>query len=158
MSVAMPPTQPAWYLKVPPPVWGILLLLAAAGLDRVFAWGMIVRLPMAGFLLAVLGIALAAWGRITFAAEGTEIIPTSAVNKKLVTRGPFVFTRNPMYLGLVLLTLGIALYAGTISFFLVPVILFLFCNGAFIPFEEAKMRRQFGDQYTDYIRRVRRWI
>jgi protein-S-isoprenylcysteine O-methyltransferase Ste14 len=158
MSAVTPPTPPAWYLKIPPPVWGIVLLLAAGGLDRVHDWGMIVRLPMVGVFLAVLGVALAVWGRMTFAAEGTEVIPTSTQNKKLVTRGPFAFTRNPMYLGLVLVTLGIALYAGTIPFFLVPAILFLFCNTAFIPFEEAKMRRQFGGQYTDYTRRVRRWL
>ena len=56
------------------------------------------------------------------------------------------------------LSLGIALYPGTLPFLAVPVLVFLLCNFAFIPFEEAKMQRQFNDQYTDYIRRVRRWI
>ena len=158
MSMPNGQPMPGWVLKIPPPVWAIGLLLAAAGLDRVFAWGMIVRLPLVGVLLAVLGLALAVWGQMTFAAEGTEIIPTSPQNKKLVTRGPFAYTRNPMYLGLVVITLGIALYAGSIPFFLVPAILFFLCGGTFIPFEEAKMKRQFGNQYTDYTSRVRRWL
>ena len=49
-------------------------------------------------------------------------------------------------------------YPGTLPFFLVPVLLFLICNFVFIPFEEAKMQRQFSNQYTEYLGRVRRWI
>jgi protein-S-isoprenylcysteine O-methyltransferase Ste14 len=93
-----------------------------------------------------------------FAAAGTEIMPTSPTNKALVTRGPFGFTRNPMYSSLILVTLGIALYFGTLPFFAVPALLFLLTNFVFIPFEEKKMLRQFGHQYTDYCARVRRWL
>ena len=136
------------------------MLLAAYGMQRSFAWAQMVyfrSLPLA-ILLTVLGVFLAAWGRSTFAAAGTEIIPASATNRKLVTSGPFRFTRNPMYSGLILTSLGIALFPGTLPFFLVPVLLFLLCNFVFIPFEQAKMQRQFGDQYTEYLGRVRRWI
>lgn len=136
------------------------MLLVAYATQRSFAWAQIVyfrSLPLA-ILLTVAGIFLAAWGRSTFAAAGTEIIPTSPSNKILVTKGPFRFTRNPMYSGLVLASLGVALYPGTLPFFAVPVLLFLICNFVFIPFEEAKMQRQFSDQYTDYLRRVRRWM
>jgi protein-S-isoprenylcysteine O-methyltransferase Ste14 len=151
---------PAWYLKIPPPIWMFAMLLAAYATQRSFAWAQIVyfrSLPLAA-LLTVAGISLAVWGRTSFAVAGTEVIPTSATNKKLVTNGPFRFTRNPMYSGLVLASLGIALYPGTLPFFLVPILLFLICNVLFIPFEEAKMQRQFNDQYTDYLHRVRRWI
>ena len=136
------------------------MLLAAYGMQRSFVWAQIVyfrSLPMAA-VLTVAGISLAAWGRTTFAVAGTEVIPASATNKKLVTNGPFRFTRNPMYSGLILASLGIALFPGTLPFFLVPVLLFLLCNFVFIPFEQAKMQRQFGNQYTDYLHRVRRWI
>lgn len=158
--MAPPSATPAWYLKIPPPIWMFAMLLAAYAMQRGFAWAEIVyfsSLPLA-IVLTVAGIFLAAWGRTAFAAAGTEIIPTSATNKKLVTSGPFRFTRNPMYLGLSVLTLGIALYAGTLPFFSIPILLFLLCNFVFIPFEEAKMQRQFNGQYTDYLRRVRRWI
>jgi protein-S-isoprenylcysteine O-methyltransferase Ste14 len=136
------------------------MLLAAYAIQRSFAWAEIVyfsSLPLA-ILLAAIAISLAVWGRLTFAAAGTEIIPASATNKKLVTNGPFRFTRNPMYLGLSVLSLGIAFYAGTLPFFAVPALVFVLCNFAFIPFEEAKMQRQFSGQYTEYLRRVRRWI
>ena len=104
------------------------------------------------------GLLLSGWGERTFAAAGTEVLPASPANKKLVMHGPFRYTRNPMYLGLVLMAFGFAFYFGTMPFYAVPVLLFLLCNFSFIPFEEAKMQRQFGDQYTDYLRRVRRWM
>ena len=104
------------------------------------------------------GLLLSGWGERTFAWEGTDILPASPTNKKLVTRGPFRYTRNPMYLGLVLMAFGFAFYFGTLPFYAVPVLLFLLCNFVFIPFEEAKMQRQFTHQYTDYLRLVRRWL
>ena len=136
------------------------MLLVAYAMQRSFAWAQFVylrSLPIAT-VWTVVGIFLAAWGRNSFAAAGTEIIPTSVSNKILVTHGPFRFTRNPMYAGLVLTSAGIALFFGTLPFLIVPVLLLLICNFLFIPFEEAKMQRQFNNQYTDYRRRVRRWI
>jgi protein-S-isoprenylcysteine O-methyltransferase Ste14 len=158
--MAPPSATPAWYLKIPPPIWMLAMLLAAYAMQRGFAWAQIVyfRSPPFAIWLTVLGVFLAAWGRSTFAAAGTEIMPASATNKRLVTNGPFGFTRNPMYLGLALASLGIALFPGTLPFLLVPVLQFVLCNFVFIPFEEAKMQRQFGAQYTEYLGRVRRWI
>jgi protein-S-isoprenylcysteine O-methyltransferase Ste14 len=63
-----------------------------------------------------------------------------------------------MYLGLVVFTLGIAIWAGSIPLFAVPILLFATANWVHIPFEEAKMRRQFGGAYEDFTRRIRRWI
>jgi protein-S-isoprenylcysteine O-methyltransferase Ste14 len=118
----------------------------------------VIQSAQLAILLIAAGIALAVWGERTFAAAGTEIMPASATNRKLVTSGPFRFTRNPMYSGLILASLGVAFFFGTLPFFVVPVLVFLLCNFVFIPFEEAKMQRQHTDQYTDYRRRVRRWF
>jgi protein-S-isoprenylcysteine O-methyltransferase Ste14 len=158
--MAPPDATTQWYLKIPPPIWTLAMLLAAYAMQRSFAWAQIVylrSLPIA-ILWTVAGILLAAWGRNIFAAAGTEIMPTSPSNKILVTHGPFRFTRNPMYTGLVLASAGIALFSGTLPFLIVPVLLFIICNFLFIPFEEAKLRRRFNDQYAEYRRRVRRWI
>jgi protein-S-isoprenylcysteine O-methyltransferase Ste14 len=152
------PAQPSWHLKIPPPIWGMIMLLAAFIADRAFAPQIIFRSTVLAVLTGTLGLLLAGWGERTFAAEETEILPASPTNKKLVTRGPFRYTRNPMYFGLVMMALGFAFYFGTLPFYVVPVLLFLLCNFSFIPFEEAKMQRQFNDQYADYCRRVRRWI
>jgi protein-S-isoprenylcysteine O-methyltransferase Ste14 len=63
-----------------------------------------------------------------------------------------------MYLGLVLVTLGIAIWVGAWPMFIVPVAVFATVNGVHIPYEEAKMRRQFGAAFDEYMGRVRRWL
>jgi protein-S-isoprenylcysteine O-methyltransferase Ste14 len=93
-----------------------------------------------------------------FRREGTEVNPTSEHNTSLVVRGPFGVTRNPMYLGLVIMTLGIAFWVGLLPMFAVPVAVFATTNCVHIPFEEKNLRRQFGAAFDDYLRRVRRWI
>ena len=156
----MEPNTPHPLLRIPPPVWAAALLALAYGVGRAFVGAGVVyfRLLPLAIAIAAVGTGIAVWGALTFAAEGTELEPTSRANKKLVIRGPFRFTRNPMYLGLVLTTTGIACYAGTIAFFIVPLLVFAICNFGFIPYEEAKMQRQFDAAYTDYRARVRRWV
>lgn len=147
-------------LRWDPPIWMFLFLALAGAASAFFPWKSFVDLSVVplGILLAVAGAGLSFWGWGLFAAEKTEIEPTSEKNSKLVTRGPYRFTRNPMYLGLVILTLGIALWGGSLPLFAVPVLQFLVCNQVHIPFEEAKMRRQYGEAYDAYTRKVRRWI
>jgi protein-S-isoprenylcysteine O-methyltransferase Ste14 len=147
-------------VKLPPPVWTLFYLIAATVASVLYPWKSLADLTILplGVVLIVAGFASAFWAAGLFRSEGTEINPTSATNKTLVVRGPFAFTRNPMYLGLVLASLGIAFCAGSAPMFIVPVLVFATANWAHIPFEEEKMRRQFGAAYDDYTRRVRRWV
>jgi hypothetical protein len=57
-----------------------------------------------------------------------------------------------------IVTLGIAVWVGAWPMFLAPIAVFATANWVHIPFEEAKMRRQFGAMYDDYVGRVRRWM
>jgi protein-S-isoprenylcysteine O-methyltransferase Ste14 len=98
------------------------------------------------------------WAIMEFRRQSTQLSVNSDTNDKLVTNGPFRFTRNPMYLGLIILSLGVAVASGTLPIFAVPVLVFATVNWFHIPFEEAKMHRQFGVAFDDYVRRVRRWI
>jgi protein-S-isoprenylcysteine O-methyltransferase Ste14 len=109
-------------------------------------------------LLIVVGIALSVTGVALFLRQGIEINPTSTANRKLVTSGPYRFTRNPMYLGFVTVTLGIAFWVGAWPMFLAPIATFATANWVHIPFEEAKMRNQFGVAFDAYARKVSRWI
>lgn len=147
-------------LSIPPPVWTFAYVLIAAALSYWAGWPRIPGLPLValGVLLLVAGIFLSAAGAVLFRRENTEINPVSATNRKLVTSGPYRFTRNPMYLGLVLITLGIAFWVGAWPMFLAPIATFATANWVHIPFEEAKMRRQFGAEFDAYVSRVRRWI
>jgi protein-S-isoprenylcysteine O-methyltransferase Ste14 len=116
------------------------------------------RFPPLGILLVVVGVVVPAWAVFLFRREGTEIDPTSPANRKLVAEGPYRFTRNPMYLGLVLIALGIAFWVGPWPMFIAPIAIFATANFVHIPYEEAKMARQFDAAYADYVRRVRRWV
>jgi protein-S-isoprenylcysteine O-methyltransferase Ste14 len=63
-----------------------------------------------------------------------------------------------MYLGLVTVTLGIAFWVGAWPMFLAPIATFVTANWVHVPFEEDKMRRQFGEAFDAYARKVRRWV
>jgi len=147
-------------LKLPPPAWALIYVLAAAAISWLAGWPTVPWLhsPPIGAALFVLGWAPAIWAVVLFRREGTQLNPTSPANEKLVTAGPFRFTRNPMYLALVLITLGIAIWVGSWPMFLAPAASFITSNWVHIPFEEAKMRRQFGDAFDAYTERVRRWV
>ena len=147
-------------LRLPPPVWALIYLVLAGVASAIGPWRQLVDLRVLplGMALLVGGLALSLWAALLFRMEGTEINPTSATNKKLVIRGPFRWTRNPMYLALVIFTVGLAFAIGSLPMFAVPVLVFATANALHIPFEEAKMRRQFGPAFDDYTLRVRRWL
>jgi protein-S-isoprenylcysteine O-methyltransferase Ste14 len=147
-------------VKLPPPIWALIYLFIAGAISWWLGWPTMPGLPLPtlGIALATIPWILPVWAIIIFRRAGTETSPTSAVNRELVTEGPYRFTRNPMYLGLVVVTVGIAIWNGAWTMFLAPIAVFATENWVHIPFEEAKMRRQFGAAYDDYVSRVRRWI
>ena len=147
-------------LKLPPPFWALAYILIAVAASYAIGSTRIPGLPLVwpGVVLIVLGIGLSVTAAMLFRREGTEINPTSPANRKLVTSGPFRLTRNPMYLGLVVVSLGIALWVGAWPMFLAPIAIFATANWVHIPFEEEKMGRQFGASFDAYASKTRRWI
>ena len=147
-------------VKLPPPVWAFFYLVVAGAVSWAYPWRKLIdlRIIWLGVALIVIALALTAWAISLFRIEGTEINPTSETNKALIIRGPFRFTRNPLYLALSVLTLGIAFVVGSLPMFAVPVLVFMTANWVHIPFEEAKMCRQFGAEFDTYTSQVRRWI
>ncbi len=87
----------------------------------------------------------------------TPIKPTETP-AAMVTDGPYRVTRNPMYLGFVIMLLGAAVWVGTLPMFLAPAAFFLIISLVYIPREEEKMEKIFGQGYRDYKKRVRRWL
>jgi protein-S-isoprenylcysteine O-methyltransferase Ste14 len=149
--------HPGVVVRIPPPVWLLISALIAYAIHRSFDTPFVLRSVPAAIVLAIAGIVLAMWGGATFSRAGTELNPASQSNAKLVTNGPFRYTRNPMYSGVVLVSLAIDLFFGTLPFFIATLLLFLLINGTFIPFEEAKMERQYGAEFRAYKSGVRRW-
>ena len=77
---------------------------------------------------------------------------------KIVRQGPFRLSRNPMYLALVLLLAGVAVFTGSLWMCLaVPTLLIILDIGAVRP-EEAYLERKFGSRYLEYKAKVRRWL
>lgn len=143
-----------------PPFWALLFLVGTFALSFAPGFSQIAALETRPVGLAIIAasltLLLGAMGQFWLAQ--TQILPDSAVNNALVTDGLFGLTRNPMYIAMVVMCLGFAFLLGRAPMFAAPVFMFGILNWAFIPFEEAKMRRQFGEAYDAYTKRVRRWV
>jgi protein-S-isoprenylcysteine O-methyltransferase Ste14 len=82
----------------------------------------------------------------------------SETPERLVTDGPFRISRNPIYLGGVMVLLGLAVLLGSLASFLFPMLLFLLLHLLFIPAEENQLEEEFGPDYIEYRRSLRRWL
>jgi len=150
--------KPSWIVRIPTPIWLIVLVVIALVGDVPLQLPVLLQHRPTGIALIVLGAVLSAWGRITFSRQRAEIMPSSEMHSALVETGPFAFTRNPMYLGIVVVAIGAALTTGTWLMWLVPIVIFVLDNFVIIPFEERSVERARGDAYRAYKARVRRWI
>jgi protein-S-isoprenylcysteine O-methyltransferase Ste14 len=120
-------------------------------------WRIIPAIPAMGIVLLSVGAALAVWALALFRNRRTPVYPTTTPTT-LVTSGPFRFTRNPMYLGIVLILFSLVLLLGSLPMLVAPVLFLLVMNLYYLPFEEAKMEKLFGEAYSTYRQRVRRWL
>src|SRR4051794_20601467 len=110
---------------------------------------------LAGGVLAVAGLALGGWGFVSMRRAGTQVRPTEP-STRLVTHGPFQFSRNPLYLSMTLLYVGLALAANaTLALPLLPIVVAVVQRGV-IQREERYLGRTFGAEYGAYRQRVRR--
>lgn len=145
--------------KILPPVWLLLALGLAVALHYVAPIVRIFTPPWSysGAVLVVLGIAMSAAGAGAFKRAGTPVVPFEP-STALVTQGLYRFTRNPMYLGLVLSLLGAAILLGSLGALLTLPAFVWILQTQFIAGEERFLEGIFGARYLDYKKRVRRWL
>lgn len=149
-------------VRYPPPLLFALGIVAGWLLSRAFPLPLIeptarsTATPI-GWLLIALGAGLSVWGLVTFRGAGTPIRPDQPAST-LVTHGPFRLSRNPMYLGLSVVYLGVMLLLNSLwTLLLLPsVIAILYLT--VIRREERHLAATFGSAYDEYRRRVRRWL
>ena len=111
----------------------------------------------AAILLAGAGVLLLAWSNVLFRRYHTSLVPVKPSNT-LVTTGPYQLTRNPMYLGLLCVYSGAALWLGTVwALLLIPLIV-VTIQALVIAKEERYLDQRFGEAYRAYRAQVRRWI
>jgi len=148
------PIAHTWW--IPP---RLFLLYGLAGVVFHFAvyGSVVIRARWTGGVVLAIGAALTLWGARTFALTRTSILPWERTTR-LVTSGPFRFTRNPMYLGMVTMLLGSALSLGTIGPWTAAFALALTLQLRFIRHEERALAASLGEAYQRYRASVRRWL
>lgn len=112
---------------------------------------------IAGGALLTVGAVIAGWSLFLFRMARTTTVPGES-SLKLVTSGPYRFTRNPMYVGLVLAYLGEGELMKQIWPVLVLPLTVAYLNWIVIPVEEARLKETFPGEYERYRSRVGRWL
>jgi len=144
--------------RVLPPHYFLLSLVLIVVIGWRLGGGLIGSpLVYVGALPMLAGLLLAWQGARQFAKADTNIIPLSK-STTLVTSGVFAYSRNPMYLGMLLFLGGLALVMDNGWGWLVVLGFFLIIRLAFIRREEILMLETFGAAYANYKARVRRWL
>lgn len=148
-------------LKIPPPVVALLVAIAmwlAASASSSLAFTLPARLATA-LAVAALGVAISVAGTLSFWRAKTTVNPTRPdAASSLVVTGIYRLTRNPMYLGLLLVLAGWAIYLSNAVTFVGPLLFLLYINRFQIVPEERALAARFGLAFDDYRRRTRRWI
>ncbi len=142
-----------------PPLIYLGFLAVGLGLDRLWPLAFLpeaVQYPMGGALI-VLGLFVAVASVWRFKAAGTGF-RTSEPATTILTDGPYRYSRNPIYLGLTAIYVGIGILADApwVLVLLVPVLVVM--HVGVIAREERYLERKFGEEYLDYKAGVRRWI
>jgi protein-S-isoprenylcysteine O-methyltransferase Ste14 len=148
-------------MRVPVPWVFVLMYLTGAALERIRPLGRrlmtMTHVEIAGAVLFTIGAVIAGSGLTIFHKARTTTTPGER-SSMLVTWGPYRFTRNPMYVGLVLAYIGEAgILRHVWPLVLLPLVL-VYLNWIVIPVEEARLNEAFPEAYARYRRLVRRWI
>lgn len=150
-------------IRIPPPLLFVMPLLTGFIIQHfvpiriVTGVGAAKILGIVGEIEIIIGASLIVWAMATFKRLRTPIIPVHPA-RTLAAEGPYTLTRNPMYLSLALVYLGITFVANAFwpLLFLPEAIVLVYL--LVIKVEEAYLAREFGEAYAEYRRRVRRWI
>jgi protein-S-isoprenylcysteine O-methyltransferase Ste14 len=110
-----------------------------------------------GIMIMIAGAVINVMADNLFHRVRTTVRPFEE-STKLVTTGLYRFSRNPMYLGFVLILIGVAVLCGSLTSFFVAVIFAVLMDREFIAREEKMLARKFGVVWQEYETKTRRWI
>jgi len=149
-------------LKIPVPWVFVITYLIGAGLQLLFPFytfssKITTIIEITGAVIFIIGAAIAAWSLIIFHSQHTTTTPGEK-SARLVTWGPYKYSRNPMYVSLTIAYLG---EAGILIQFwpiaVLPLVL-IYVNRIIIPLEESRLKEAFGSEYGKYSFKVPRWF
>lgn len=148
-------------LIIPPPGYALIIGFLMWLLNQYFPIVSFIESPWnkIGLVLIVLALSMDLSSLYLFFKKRTTPSPFSPKKaSSLVITGLYKYTRNPMYVGLLVILIGYAIWLGSLSpFLLVPLFYWLITNMQITP-EEKILEEKFGQEYLDYKSRVRRWL
>jgi protein-S-isoprenylcysteine O-methyltransferase Ste14 len=159
VPIDLPPEEDRPGVPIAPPLLFVLPIVGSLVLEwfvptsfahDAFRW-------ILGAIFFLTGLALNISGFVTQKRAGTDPIPFNP-STRIVSHGPYRFSRNPMYIGLALCTLGIAILVDSAWMLLAVPIGLVLIDRLIIMREERYLERKFGEEYLSYKQRVRRWI
>ena len=143
----------------PPIAWGFAVM-AGLALDWLVPLPFLPADVSAGWLGAmvfIFALALFAWAIMTMTRAGSNV-PTNRPTTTIVESGPYRFTRNPIYIGMFLGLIGLAIMLNNPWLLMTLVPFALVIRYGVVAREEAYLDRKFGNEYRGYRSRVRRWL
>lgn len=145
--------------KIYPPTYFLIYLITSFILNFLFPSLKIIPVPynFLGIPLILLGITITIWADQLFKKRKTTVKPFEK-SSFLVMKGPFRFSRHPMYLGFILILFGLALGLGNLVVFLTSIAMFVTFELLFIPHEEESLEEVFGKDYLEYKKKTRKWL
>lgn len=153
--------MPLLELRIPPPIVGLIVgagMWAAATIPPILALPRVPRLVVSA-VLAAIGAAVALGGVASFRRAKTTVNPLRPESSSaLVSTGVYSFTRNPMYLGMLLVVLAWAVHLSSIWSLIGPATFAWYITRFQIVPEERVLDALFGASFAEYKKRVRRWI
>lgn len=114
-------------------------------------------LALIGCAVSVFGIYLFFTSAMLFRKAETQLTPFKE-STTLITSGFFQYSRNPIYLGMILILLGVSISLNKLIIFIIPITFAFWIHFSFILKEEVMMREVYGDKYLEYSKKVRRWL
>jgi protein-S-isoprenylcysteine O-methyltransferase Ste14 len=153
-------TKDAPDVVIHPPIALAAALVLAFALERFYPLPFVpVSVPRGalGFVLVACGLLLVAWSARTFRRAHTQVL-TSQPATAVVSTGPYGFSRNPIYVGIFLGLVGLAVGFNTLWLIVAAILLFPLLRYGVIGREERYLEAKFGPAYLSYKSRVRRWL
>lgn len=146
-------------VRIVPPVIYVVVFAFAALLQKLVPLGALPKGIARGVGSVLLGggVVLCGWSILLFRRAQTSLVPIQPTTS-LVSEGPYRFTRNPMYLGLLFVYLGVAFLRRMVWGVMCAPIVVVIVNQQVIKKEERYLERKFGNSFVSYKSRVRRWL
>ena len=145
------------FIEYRPPRIAMSFIILATAANMVLPLPLHAALAPAAIVTGLAGFALMIRAWWLFKQEATAICPTATATS-LITRDVYSFTRNPMYLGMLLMLVALAMATGSTAFYVAAFGFGIVIDRVFCRHEEQKSLAEFGGAYLDYARRVRCWF